>query len=543
MEIKANLVDIFEEKIYPAKILIEGNRISSIKKISEAENYALPGLVDAHIHIESSLLSPSRFAEVVVPHGTVATVSDPHEIANVLGIEGIKYMIEDSRNVPLKIFYTAPSCVPATIYETNGAKIGPKEIREIFNLERIVALGEVMDFIAVIKEEEEMLEKIRIAKELGKRIDGHAPLLKGDMLKKYVSFGIETDHESVSYEEAIEKALLGMKVMIREGSTAKNMKELIKLAKEGYDCFLVGDDVIVSDLIKGHIDYLLSLAVSFGLDEIKAIQCVSKNPVSHYKIPVGLLREGDPADIVITEDLKKFKVKEVYIEGSLVAKNGIALFKPKPKETINTMKVNKLRAEDLKIKIKANLIEANVIGVIENQIVTEHLREILKVEDNEIKSEQKKDVLKITVIERYGKGNKSIGLIKGFGIKDCAIASSVAHDSHNIISVGTDDDLIAKAVNLIIEKGGGLSFASYDRSEILELSVAGLMSIDDPLRVAEKLEKLHSLLKRHDCALENPYITLSFMALLVIPKLKISDKGIFNVEKQEFIPLVSKILN
>jgi adenine deaminase len=544
VEIEGNIIDVFEEKIFTGRIEVERNRIKKITKINkELKEFITPGFVDAHIHIESSLLCPSRFAEVVVPHGTIATVSDPHEIANVLGIEGIKYMIEDAKEVPLKIFYTAPSCVPATAFETNGAELDAIALEEIFKLERIVALGEVMDFEAVINRDKYIMDKIQLAKKLGKKIDGHAPLLRGEKLVKYVSAGIETDHESVYYEEALEKAKLGMKIMIREGSTAKNMNELIRLAKEGYECFFVGDDVIVTDLIKGHLDLLLKKAVELGLDEIKALKCVTKNPVLHYNLPVGLLREGDIADFLVLNDLKNFKVEKVFIEGELVAKSDECLFKTKPKITGNTIKAELLKEDRLKINAKGKEALVNVIGVIEDQIITKHLTEKMEINNGEIKPDVSKDILKIVVVERYGYGNISLGFIKGFGLKNCAIASSIAHDSHNIIAVGDRDDLICKAVNMLILRGGGLSYSSDEEVDVLELPIAGLMSAEEPARVSMKLEKLHEKLYKKGSKLRNPYITLSFMSLLVIPELKIGDKGLFDVNNKKFIPLVKEVRN
>lgn len=544
MEIEGNIVDVFEEKIYPAKIRIKGERIEKITKVDkEFSNFILPGFVDAHIHIESSLLCPSRFAQVVIPHGTVATVSDPHEIANVLGIEGIKYMIEDARQTPMKIFFTAPSCVPATAFETNGAELDAKAIEEIFKLDRIIALGEVMDFEAVINREDYIMRKIEVAKKLGKRIDGHAPLLRGEKLLKYVSAGIETDHESVFYDEALEKAKLGVKIMIREGSTAKNMNELIKIAFENYECFFVGDDIIVNDLLNGHIDALLRKAVELGLDPIRAIRCVTKNPVLHYSLPVGLLREGDNADFVISKDLKNFEIEKVFIDGNIVAIEGKSLFNVKPILTGNTVKASYIAPEKIKIKANGNKALTNVIGVIEDQIITKHLIEEIPITNGEIRPDNERDILKIVVVERYGYNNISVGLIKGFGFKNSAIASSIAHDSHNIIAVGDDDRLICESINMIIEAGGGLSLVSKYHKEILELPIAGLMSIEEPFKVAKKIEKLHNILYKLGCKLKNPYITLSFMSLLVIPELKIGDKGLFDVNKRQFIPVVKEIFS
>ncbi len=539
MKIEGNIVDVVNEDIFPAEIDIRGNRILEIKKVNKNFNrFILPGFVDAHIHIESSMLCPSRFAEVVIPHGTVSVIADAHEIANVMGIEGILFMIEDSKNTPLKAFFTAPSCVPATPFETNGGTISEKEVEKLFELEKVVALGEVMNYEAVINGEKEMIAKIEIAKKYGKVIDGHAPLLSGKKLETYISYGITTDHESVSYEEAKEKAKLGMKIMIREGSNAKNMKDLINLIKEGYETFLVSDDILVSDLIKGHLDRLLSSAVELGIDPVKAIKCVTVNPVKHYRIPVGLLRKGDYADLIIVNNLKEFRVIEVYIEGKLVAKDGKATFNVRPKSTGNTLIAKPLELNMIKIRGEGKKQKVNVIGIIPDQIVTDHLIEELETKDGYLESDQEKDILKIIVYERYGHGNLSIGFIKGFGFKNCALASTIAHDSHNIVCAGSSNDLIVKAVNNLIEKGGGVCAVDKSNVEILPLPIAGLMSNEEANIVAENIEKIHEFLALHECRLTNPIITLSFMTLLVIPKLKISDRGLFDVEKQEFIPLL-----
>jgi Adenine deaminase len=410
----------------------------------------------------------------------------------------------------------------------------------LLKMDEIVALGEVMDYYSVINEDEEMLNKINIAKKLGKVIDGHAPLLRGELLKKYISFGISTDHESVLYDEALEKAKLGVKIMIREGSVAKNFKELIKLVKENFECFFVTDDILVTDLLKGHLDLLLNEALKYNIDPIKALKCVSLYPVLHYKLPVGLLRENDYGDFVIIKNLDNFTPIEVYINGFLVAKEGKPLFIANPKQTGNTMKTKFLEENRIKIKTDKENVKVNVIGVIEAQIITEHLIEEIKPRKGFVEAENEKDILKIVVVERYGKNNVSTGFIKGFGLKNCAIASSIAHDSHNIVAVGDDDKLIVKAVNELILSGGGLCLVNYTSKYLLPLPIAGLMSTERADEVAKKLNLLHEKVREHGCKLKNPFITLSFMTLLVIPELKISDKGLFNVKKQQFIPVLAE---
>lgn len=541
MELEGNLVDVFNNEIFPAVIKIEKNKILKIKKVNKKFNcFILPGLIDPHIHIESSMLTPSRFAELVVVHGTTSIVADPHEIANVLGIEGIKFMIKDSRQTPMKTFFTAPSCVPATAFETSGAVINSKKIEGLMRYPEIVALGEMMNFPGVINRDKEVMKKIEVAKKFHKPIDGHCPSLRGESLEKYVTAGITTDHECVSIEEAREKLKLGMRVMIREGSSAKNMDALIELVKNSEtarNCFLVSDDLHCDDLMKGHVNLLLRKVVSFGVDALDAVRMVTLNPAEHYNLQVGLLRVGDPADIAVVDSLKNFNVLETWIDGKMVAKNGKALFRVKPLKGKNTFKLRKKQVKDFEIKTsKKDFTEVNVIEVVKNQIVTKKSLAKLKVENEKILPDVKKDILKICVVERYGRNNLAVGFVRGFELKHGAIASSVAHDSHNIIAVGTSDENIAKAVNTVREMRGGLVFVGKNIVKV-SLPVAGLMSNDKASKLNRKLEKLFNYAKAI-CGF-NPFPTLSFLALLVIPELKLSDKGLFDVNKFSFTSLES----
>ncbi|MEM7826899.1 MAG: adenine deaminase [Candidatus Aenigmatarchaeota archaeon] len=537
-EIKGNIVDVVNERIFSGIIKIKDRKIKEIKRTEDSfEHFIIPGLVDAHIHIESSMLSPIRFAEAVLPHGTVAVVSDPHEIANVLGIKGVLYMIAEAEKTPLKAFFTAPSCVPATKFETSGAVLGAREIERLMKHDKIVALGEVMNFPGVINRSEEVMKKIEIAKKYGKPIDGHCPGLSGNDLKKYVSAGITTDHECTTLEEAREKAKLGMKIMIREGSSAKNMKALVGLAKEGYECFLVSDDKHTNDLINGHVNLLLRRAVSLGLEPIKAIKAVTLNPIEHYNLLVGLLRVNDPADFVVIDNLNDFNVIETWVNGRLVAKNGKCLFKAKPRKLKSTMRLRKMHAKDFEIFSRRKRVR--VIKIVKDQIVTKATTALLKTRNNLLKTDIKRDILKIAVVERYGHNRIALGFVKGFSLKSGAIASSVAHDSHNIIVVGEKEDDMAIAVNQVKRMKGGLVCVKNGRViSIVELPIAGLMSNQNAKNLSKKLERIHESARSIGCKLKSPFMTLSFLALLVIPELKISDYGLFDVNKFGLVDLV-----
>ncbi len=546
--LKGNLVNVFTEEIYPAEVEIKNGIIKCVREVKgDFKNYILPGFIDAHIHIESSMLTPSRFAEAVIPHGTTAVVADPHEIANVMGINGIEYMINDSKSVPLRFFYTAPSCVPATPFETSGAVIGPDEIQELLQMDDMVALGEMMNFPGVIGNDRLVLEKIEIAHKLKKPVDGHAPLLSGDDLCKYVGAGISTDHECSQMEEALEKKRLGMKIMIREGSSAKNLEELYSMGGD----FLVSDDKHPEDLLKGHLNLTLKKAVQLGMDPIEAIQMVTFNPSSHYNLNIGSISPGKAADLVIVDDLENFNISKVIINGQIVAQDGKALFKVHPLPIENTFNLTDKKSTDFDVPTNFEInSESNsssrstektrvrVIEVIEGQLLTEESEANLKISDGIISPNIENDVLKISVVGRYGQNNVSNGFINGFRLKKGAIASSIAHDSHNIIVVGTNSHDMAKAVNNLKKNKGGL-VAVYDGNIYsLKLPVAGLMSTKGAKDVSAQLKDLHDLVNDMGCQLASPFMTMSFMALLVIPKLKISDKGLFDVESFQFVNVI-----
>jgi adenine deaminase len=540
MLISGNIVDVLNSKIYPATLkILNGKIVDIIKEKKRFKKYIIPGFVDSHIHIESSMLPPNEFARVAVIHGTVAVVSDPHEIANVLRVEGVKYMIRDARKSPLKFYFGAPSCVPATNFETSGAKIGIKEVEQLMKLKEIVVLGEVMNFPGVIKREKEIIEKIKIAKKYSKMIDGHAPGLRGKDLEKYINASISTDHECFTKEEALEKIKLGMKILIREGSAAKNFDELVSLI-ENYPemCMFCSDDKHPDDLIKGHINELVKKALDYGIDLMKVLKVACVNPVLHYKLDVGLLRVGDPADFLVIDNFKNFKILKTFINGEVVAENGKSLISRKPSKIINNFNIGKKKVEDFSLPYKKGKIK--VIEVIDGQLITNKTVVTPKIVKEYIVSDVERDILKIVVVNRYKKTKLAIGFIKNFGLKEGAIASSVAHDSHNIVAVGVEDGDICKAVNLVIENRGGISAVSKDKEMVLPLPVAGIISNEDYSYVAKKYIEVNKMAKSLGSKLHAPFMTLSFMALLVIPKLKISDKGLFNGEKFEFVDVFEK---
>ena len=542
MKLKANIIDILNREIFFGEIQIENGKITAILKLknesdSSRADYVLPGFTDAHIHIESSMLVPSEFARMAVVHGTVATVSDPHEIANVLGIEGVWYMIENGKKVPFKFNFGAPSCVPATSFETAGAKIGVTGIRELLTHPDIKYLAEMMNYPGVIFEDKMVLSKLKIAKDLGKPIDGHAPGLRGKDAQKYVAAGISTDHECFTLEEAAEKLKLGMKILIREGSAAKNFEALIPLLPENADrMMLCSDDKHPDDLIEGHINQLVARALKKGCDLFDVLKVACVNPVEHYGLNVGLLRVGDPADFIVTDDLENFKIKATFIDGKLVAENGHSKIESVPAEIVNNFHIKPQKKEAFLIPEKGKNIR--IIKALNGEIVTESFVAEAKIEKGFALSNIEKDILKIAVVNRYFDAPISAAFIHGFNLKKGAIASCVGHDSHNIIAVGTNDDSICRAVNLIVENKGGISAVSDAESKVLPLPVAGIMTNENGYEVAKNYSEIDAFVKaKLGSTLTAPFMTLSFMALLVIPSLKLGDKGLFDGTAFEFTEL------
>ncbi|HEY6143646.1 MAG TPA: adenine deaminase [Flavobacterium sp.] len=537
MQIQGQIVDIQNRRIYAGEITVEnGKIISIIEKDHDVQQYIMPGFIDAHIHIESSMLVPSEFAKIAVLHGTVATISDPHEIANVLGTAGVYYMIENSKKVPLKFHFGAPSCVPATTFESAGAVIDSDGIKELLASPDIYYLAEMMNYPGVLFDDEEVLKKIQWAKHFNKPVDGHAPGLRGEAVQKYISAGISTDHECFTFEEAEEKLSLGMKVIIREGSAAKNFEALIDLLPDNYENMMFcSDDKHPDDLIVSHINSLCARAVAKGIDVFKVLQAACVNPVNHYKINVGLLKENDAADFIVVEDLVDFKVKQTYINGELVAQNGESFIQHVPFETPNNFNISPKKISDFAVSGSGSKIR--VIEALEGQLITNEIHHNSLIVDGKIVSDTENDILKMAVVNRYQNEKPAIAFIKNFGLKKGAIASSVAHDCHNIVVVGTSDEEICNAVNLIIKNTGGVCAVNGAENKMLPLPVAGIMSDKNGWETGKLYQEIDAMAKDLGSNLKAPFMTLSFMALLVIPDLKLSDKGLFSGNTFSFVDL------
>ncbi|MFL0352796.1 adenine deaminase [Xanthomarina sp. GH4-25] len=537
MILKGNIVDIQNKRIFKGEITIKDGKIFNIEeKQHDVNRYILPGFVDAHIHIESSMLVPSEFARIAVKHGTVATVSDPHEIANVLGVEGVEFMIANGKKTPFKFNFGAPSCVPATNFESAGAMIDSEGIKALMANPDIKYLAEMMNYPGVLFDDEEVMKKIAWAKHYNKPIDGHAPGLRGDDVTKYIQAGISTDHECFTNEEGLEKLQKGMKVLIREGSAAKNFEALIDLLPEHYENMMFcSDDKHPDDLLLHHINNLCARAIAKGMDIFKVLKVACVNPVKHYNLDVGLLNIGDFADCIVVEDLKDFKTLQTYINGELVFDQGVSKLHSVPFEILNNFHTNKKDLLDFRFESTAK--EIRVIEALEGQLVTNELIEESMLQDGNLVSNVEKDILKMTVVNRYQNQKPAIAFIKNFGLKEGAIASSVGHDSHNIIAVGVSDEAICKAVNLLIENKGGICAVSDTMEKGVALPVAGIMSDQDAKTIGKQYAELDKMAKQLGSTLHAPYMTLSFMALLVIPSLKLSDKGLFDGNTFQFTNL------
>lgn len=538
MKLHYNLIDIPNKEIYPSKIVIENGKISSIEKTDEAcEGYILPGLIDAHVHIESSMLLPSAFAKIAVQHGTVATVSDPHEIANVCGIEGINYMINNGNKVPFHFFFGAPSCVPATSFETAGAVIDSNQIDELLSRKEILYLSEMMNYPGVLFEDPEVMKKIAAAKKHNKPIDGHAPGLMGQQAEKYIAAGISTDHECFTKEEALGKLKHGMKILIREGSAAKNFDALIELLHDFEDeIMFCCDDKHPDDLLLHHINHHVKRALAKGIDLFKVLKAACINPIKHYKLPIGLLQIGDPADFILIDNPSDFNIKATYIKGECVFENGKSTIPTIKERAINKFECKKIKSVALQLKAK-NAEKIKVIEALEGQLITNCITTKAFIQDNNLTSDIDNDILKIAVINRYQDAPPALAFIKNFGLKKGAIASTVAHDCHNIICVGTNDEAMTKAINALIQNEGGVCVYDEEEATVLPLPVAGLMSLDGAKEVGQAYSALDLKAKALGSSLSAPFMTLSFMALLVIPNLKLSDKGLFDGERFQFTKL------
>ncbi|MDP5082363.1 MAG: adenine deaminase [Winogradskyella sp.] len=537
MKLKGNIVDITNRRIFKGEISIENGKIKSVEeKKCEETHFILPGFIDAHIHIESSMLVPSEFAKIAVKHGTVSTVSDPHEIANVLGVKGVEFMIENGKQTPFKFNFGAPSCVPATSFESAGAVIDSDAIKTLMANPDIKYLAEMMNYPGVIYDDPEVLKKIEWAKHYKKPVDGHAPGLRGDDLTKYIAAGISTDHECFTYDEAFEKLQKGMKVLIREGSAAKNFEALINLLDEHYENMMFcSDDKHPDDLLLGHINQLCARSIAKGNDVFKVLQVACVNAVKHYNLDVGLMAVGDDADCIIVKDLKEFETLQTYINGQLVFDKGISKIEHVHFNNLNNFNTTKKQISDFRCESNAKNIR--VIECLDGELVTNEIIENTTIENGNLVSNTETDVLKMTVVNRYQNDQLAFAFIKNFGLKEGAIASSVAHDSHNIIAVGVSDEAICKAVNLIIENEGGICSVSTKEEKVVALPVAGIMSDKNAETIGKQYSELDKMAKEMGSQLHAPYMSLSFMALLVIPAIKLSDKGLFNGKDFKFTPL------
>ncbi len=532
--IKGNVVDVFRKRIYPAEISITKGRIGKIVEVrNRFPDYILPGFIDSHIHIESSMLSPSGFARFAVRHGTVAVVADPHEIANVAGIDGIDYMIEDGKAVPLKYFFGAPSCVPATDFDNSGARLDSKDVRDLLKRGDIYFLSEMMNFPGVINGDSSVMEKIISAQKLKKPVDGHAPGLTGEDLKKYIGAGITTDHECLTLEEAEEKIRAGMKIQIREGSAARSFDLFCGLIDRFPESvMLCSDDMHPDDLVEGYINKMLAKGVKNGISIYNLVRAATVNPVLHYSLPVGMLREGDYADLVIVKDLQSFEVSETLINGKAVYRKGSAYFHSGKKRFGKIFPIRHIKPQEIETIARGKKIR--IIEVRDGELYTVEKIDFATIRDGFAVADPERDICKIVVVNKYQHKPVSKGFIVGFGLIEGAIASSVAHDSHNIVAVGTDDTLIAEAVNTVLDMGGGLTAISSGKKLKLKLEIAGLMTNQEGDSIARKYKELDEFAKEIGSRLTAPFMSLSFMSLLVIPELKISDKGLFDVNKFSF---------
>ncbi len=538
-ELNGWIVDIEGRRTYPGTVCVKDGIIDSINEDHDnnvPHHYIIPGFIDSHVHIESSMLIPSEFARIAVTHGTIATVSDPHEIANVCGMEGVEFMIEDGHKVPFQFYFGAPSCVPATGFESAGAVLDSNDIKTLLNKPEIHYLAEMMNFPGVLNKDEEVMKKIAHAHRLNKPVDGHAPALRGEDAKNYIAAGISTDHECFTSEEALEKLDAGMKILIREGSAAKNFDALVELLHEHYhQVMFCSDDKHPDSLVEGHINTLCARAVQKGVDVYKVLRAACINPVLHYRLHCGMLLPGGSADIVVLEDLKHFRVKQTYINGIKVAEEGKTLINRQDHGApINHFHCSPVSTESIKVPYRQQS-QVPVIEAYDGQLITGKIMLEPKVVDGNIVTDTGRDMIKIVVVNRYHEAPPAVAFIKNTGIGKGAIASSVAHDSHNIVAVGADDESIVKAINMVIEHKGGISCVWVEEEQVLPLPVAGLMSMDDGFEVARKYTAIDALAKKTGSTLSSPFMTISFMALLVIPHLKLSDKGLFDGDRFELM--------
>lgn len=535
--IAGQVVDIPGRRVYGGEVVVESGIIREIVPVANAGSQCiLPGFIDAHVHIESSMLIPSEFARLAVVHGTVATVSDPHEIANVMGIPGVDYMIGNGRQVPFKFYFGAPSCVPATPFETAGAELGPEALDILLRRPEIRYLAEMMNWPGVINRYPVVMEKLALAKRYGKPIDGHAPGLTPAQAEAYIAAGIQTDHECVSLEEARHKLSQGMKILIREGSAARNFEDLIGLVP-GHedDVMFCSDDKHPDSLVEGHINLLVRRALAKGIDILSILKAACVNPVRHFGLDVGQLRPGDPADFIVVDNLVSLNVLRTFVGGQLAAEHGRTAISSVSASIINNFHADEVHADDFRIKAESPIMR--VIEALDGQIITTSSLQPVMADKGWAVADPARDILKLAVVNRYRKAPPAVAFIRGFGVKHGAIASSVAHDCHNIVAVGADDESLAAAINAVIQKKGGISAVHGNEAAVLPLPVAGIMSAGDGYEVARQYQALDQLAKSMGSTLAAPFMTLSFMALLVIPRLKLSDRGLFDGDRFSFVPV------
>lgn len=534
-ELSGKIIDVERKCIFSGVVTVENGRIKEVQERATSLSHSiLPGMVDAHVHIESSMLVPAEFARLAVVHGTVATVSDPHEIANVSGVEGVRYMLENAAQVPFHFYFGAPSCVPATQFESAGAEIDVQVVDKLLRMKEIRYLSEMMNFPGVLHGDKAVMEKLRLAKRYGKQIDGHAPGLRGEEARRYIEAGPSTDHECFTAEEALDKLRYGMKIIIREGSAAKNFDALIPLLAKYPDMMMFcSDDKHPNDLIVGHINLLVRRAIHKGIDPFAVLRAATMTPVKHYGLNVGLLRPGDSADFIVVDDLQNFQVRQTYCRGMLVAENGKSLISRSTADVINNFVSRTITPVDITLEAKGEVLR--VIEVLDGQLITREAEARALVVDGNVVSNVREDVLKLVVVNRYNNALPAVAFVKNIGLTKGAIASSVAHDSHNVIATGVNDDEICSAVNLIMEQKGGVAAVDGSSRVVLPLPVAGLMSTDDGYKVAGDYEAVDHRAKELGSRLAAPFMTLSFLALLVIPQLKLSDKGLFDGAQFKFV--------
>ena len=540
-EIKGKLVDLSRSEIYPAAVVVENGVIADVKRCEGAvdDQYILPGFVDAHVHVESSMTTPRNFAAKAVVHGTVAAICDPHEIANVCGVEGAEYMVEDGRKSQFKFFFGASPCVPATSFERTGATLDSSAVAEMLASPDYWFLSEMMNVPGVVYGDRECLAKLEAARKAGKPIDGHAPGVSGEQLKKYASEGISTDHECTCQAEAEEKIETGMMIAVREGSAAKNFEALKGLlASHPEKVMLCCDDLHPDDLQKGHINTIVKRALADGFNLFDVLRAASVNTVRHYGVPVGMLEKGDSADFIVVDNLTDFNVKATYINGCKLAENGVSALEGAKADPINNFVQNFITPSQL--ELKANGGKIKVIEATDGSLLTGELHCQPLVEGGNAVADPGRDILKLVVMNRFVKGAvPAVAFIKGIGLKRGAIATSVAHDSHNVVAAGVSDEEIARAVNLVMQNKGAMVAVDGGSEKVLPLPVAGLMSDCSVDEVGEAYAYLTDMAREMGSPLKAPYMTMSFMSLLVIPALKLSDLGLFDGNAFSFTELES----